>query len=84
MMTDIHTNNQNIWDTLLKLKKESNEVRKIALQRRISTQPYSTDFEYILGAFIEMLSTSLYTRNALITEEITPCCCVPCAFAAIA
>src|SRR3989344_3859566 len=60
MMTDIHTNNQNIWDTLLKLKKESNEVRKIALQRRISTQPYSTDFEYILGAFIEMYEPYLY------------------------
>ena len=54
MMTDLHTANQNIWDSLLTLKKDTDGARKIALQKRIATQSYSTDFEYILGAFIEM------------------------------
>ena len=41
------------------LKKDIDATRESALRNRLATQPYITDFEYILGAFIEMFEPHL-------------------------
>lgn len=58
-MTVVNTSNQQIWDSLLKLKKDSDESREIAFQKRLATRPYITDLEYLLGAFLEMYEPHL-------------------------
>jgi hypothetical protein len=51
--------NQNLWIKLASLKKEVDKKRKSALKKRITNNPYISNEEYILGAFIEMYEPHL-------------------------
>ena len=54
MSTLVNSDNQKIWGKLASLKKISDKSRKKALKNRIIKHSPVSDFEYLLGAFIEM------------------------------
>lgn len=59
MNTYINTCNQDVWEKLSSLKTLINKKRKKALKTRLMKEPYITDLEYLLGAFLEMYEPHL-------------------------
>lgn len=54
MYTYSNSCNQEIWKDLSSLKDSVKIIRKTALDKRLASQPFFTDLEYLLGALIEM------------------------------
>ncbi len=52
-------NSQQLSDKFSSLKKSVDRQRIIGLRKRMSSQPQTTDLEYLLGAFIEMYEPHL-------------------------
>jgi hypothetical protein len=50
---------QEYWEELSSLKNSVDRAKKAALKQRITKKPQVTDFEYLLGAFIEMYEPHL-------------------------
>lgn len=59
MNTFIHSNNQLYQKKFTTLKKTVDKERAAALKKRLKEEPYMTDLEYLLGAFLEMYEPHL-------------------------
>src|SRR3989344_2689428 len=55
----VHFDNQEIWEQLSSLKLAVDKTRKTAVKMRQVKQPYLTNLEYLLGAFLEMYEPHL-------------------------
>ncbi|OIO14292.1 hypothetical protein COY59_05940 [Candidatus Gottesmanbacteria bacterium CG_4_10_14_0_8_um_filter_37_24] len=69
MKSFLNNNSEEINSKFSSLRSSINKQRKFALKSRISSQPQATDFEYLLGAFIEMYEPYLKKIVRLLYEK---------------